>query len=140
MTAQTLLDRLEAVRSRGSGKWSARCPAHADKTPSLSVCEGEHAILLKCWAGCDLAAICTALGLTISNLFFDSELDPSVVRRQRAQRDRERRRKARLDAAAECTIDALRETEYFIRSRQGLDISTWSQAQLHTELIALGVA
>lgn len=30
-----------------------RCPAHADRTPSLSVRIGHHALLFKCFAGCD---------------------------------------------------------------------------------------
>ena len=29
------------------------CPAHADRSPSLSVRVGDHALLFKCFAGCD---------------------------------------------------------------------------------------
>ena len=37
-----------------SGKgWAARCPAHEDKSPSLSLSEGaEGRALLRCHAGC----------------------------------------------------------------------------------------
>ncbi|UVO53736.1 toprim domain-containing protein [Sphingomonas sp. SUN039] len=40
------------------GSWSGyralcRCPAHADKTPSLSVRQGDRNILVHCFAGCD---------------------------------------------------------------------------------------
>ncbi len=40
------------------GTWSGyralcRCPAHADRTPSLSVRQGDRGILVKCFAGCD---------------------------------------------------------------------------------------
>ena len=41
MTAAEFVSSLEGVQARGTGKWSARCPAHADKTPSLSVMEGD---------------------------------------------------------------------------------------------------
>jgi hypothetical protein len=45
------------VRRLG-GIWSpdgamCRCPAHDDRTPSLSVRVGERALLFKCFAGCD---------------------------------------------------------------------------------------
>jgi putative DNA primase/helicase len=32
-----LLGRLEGVRRAGAGSWMARCPAHPDRNPSLSV-------------------------------------------------------------------------------------------------------
>jgi hypothetical protein len=41
-------------RRTGQGRWVARCPAHADRTPSLSIAEGSKTpILLHCHAGCD---------------------------------------------------------------------------------------
>eukprot|EP00456_Euglypha_rotunda_P024841 TRINITY_DN20232_c0_g1_i18.p1 TRINITY_DN20232_c0_g1~~TRINITY_DN20232_c0_g1_i18.p1 ORF type:complete len:314 (-),score=46.37 TRINITY_DN20232_c0_g1_i18:11-952(-) len=35
------------------GKGMCRCPAHADRRPSLSIRVGTNALLYKCWAGCD---------------------------------------------------------------------------------------
>ena len=40
------------------GRWTGyralcRCPAHADKTPSLSIRQGDRGILVRCFAGCD---------------------------------------------------------------------------------------
>ena len=51
--------------SRG-GKWSgtkgmACCPAHDDRTPSLSVSLGRQAILFHCFAGCDQQNVLAAL-------------------------------------------------------------------------------
>jgi len=51
--------------SRG-GKWSgargmARCPAHDDRTPSLSVSLGQKAILFHCFEGCDQQSVLAAL-------------------------------------------------------------------------------
>ena len=44
--------------------WRARCPAHEDKNPSLSVGHGDRKpVVLKCHAGCPSAAILVALGL-----------------------------------------------------------------------------
>ena len=54
-----------------SGKaWSARCPAHPDGTPSLSISEGtDGRALLKCHAGCTSEAVVKALSLTMADLF-----------------------------------------------------------------------
>lgn len=81
MTLDDLLPRLESVRERGNGRYVARCKAHADKNPSLSVSEGEKGILLKCWAGCTVAEICRGLGIEQRDLFFDA-LGSNPKRRQ----------------------------------------------------------
>ncbi len=72
MTYEAFLARLEGVRSRGPGRASALCPAHQDRSPSLSVAEGRKGILLRCFAECDKPAIVAALGLTMADLFFDA--------------------------------------------------------------------
>ena len=68
MTARELLSRLEAVRPVKGG-WQARCPAHPDKSPSLSITESDGRVLLKCFAGCETSAIVAAMGLEMSDLF-----------------------------------------------------------------------
>ncbi len=74
MKVEEVLKRLERVRARGHGRWSALCAAHADKYPSLTLRETDDGrILLHCFAGCSVEAICAALGLTVSNLFPDPE-------------------------------------------------------------------
>src|SRR3546814_20645613 len=37
------------------------CPAHEDRTPSLSVRVGETRLLFKCFAGCDISDVLRAL-------------------------------------------------------------------------------
>ena len=55
------LDRLQGVRKAGNG-YKARCPAHDDKNPSLSVTEGtDDKVLVTCFAGCTFEAIRDAL-------------------------------------------------------------------------------
>lgn len=136
MTIDDLLPRLESVRQRGSGRWSARCPGHADKSPSLSISEGDKGLLLRCWAGCTVAEICGGLGLSQRDLFYDRTPDPNALRAAQVKRVQ----KARAQEAAGFTVDALRAAEDFIGSRRGLDISQWSNQRLEDELNALGVA
>lgn len=68
MNAEAIVARLEGVRRSGSG-WMARCPAHADRSPSLSVCEGDGKVLFHCFAGCATEAVCAALGIVVCDLF-----------------------------------------------------------------------
>jgi len=68
MSAEELLSRLQQVRRNGSG-WIALCPAHDDRSPSLSVREGDGGrVLLHCHAGCTAEQVCAALGLTVRDL------------------------------------------------------------------------
>lgn len=63
MNVERLLERLEKVRKVGAG-WSASCPAHDDRRPSLSIKQGDGGrLLLKCHAGCTYEAILRAVKL-----------------------------------------------------------------------------
>jgi hypothetical protein len=73
MSAELLLSRLQKVRARGRDQWTAACPAHPDKTPSLSVRElPDGRVLVKDFGGCELTAILDAVGLQISDLYPES--------------------------------------------------------------------
>jgi hypothetical protein len=70
MGASKLIDRLDHVRQSGAGRWIARCPAHEDRSPSLSVRELEDGrVLLHDFGGCEPGDVLAAVGLTMSNLF-----------------------------------------------------------------------
>lgn len=65
-----VLSRLERVKRTGPDRWIARCPAHDDRRPSLSIHEAEdRKVLLKCWSGCSAQAVTEALGLSLADLF-----------------------------------------------------------------------
>ena len=70
MKAEDVLDRLEQVTG-GKGKWMACCPAHQDKSPSLAINEADDRILVHCFAGCETSDVIAALGLTVSDLFYN---------------------------------------------------------------------
>lgn len=63
-----LLSRLEKVKGR-NGSWTACCPAHADKSPSLAIKDDDGKILLKCFGGCEVASIVAAVGMEMTDLF-----------------------------------------------------------------------
>jgi putative DNA primase/helicase len=87
---------------KASGRWMARCPAHDDRTPSLSISDGEAGrLLFTCFAGCTFESVRAAL--VAQNLWPGSDVgewrppDPAV---ERARRESEARDRARRIAAA----------------------------------------
>jgi DNA primase len=74
-----ILNQLEEVRVTGPDQWMAKCPAHSDNTPSLSIKQTEDTILLHCFAGCDTDTICEKLGLELKDLFTRTS-EPSFIR------------------------------------------------------------
>jgi len=64
-TAETI-----AIVQRLGGRWQGgyamvRCPSHADRTPSLSIRQGQRSILVHCFAGCDGAHVMQAIARTL---------------------------------------------------------------------------
>ena len=67
--AEIFVSRLGKVKGR-NGAWTAQCPAHADKSPSLSVRETpDGRVLVHCFGGCDVHAVVGAVGMELSDLF-----------------------------------------------------------------------
>ncbi len=85
MNADLIIERLERVRPIGDDRFVARCPAHADKTPSLSIRKVDDRLLLHCFVGCRPQQVVEALGLSMPDLFVgSSKPDPARARRRRA--------------------------------------------------------
>jgi hypothetical protein len=59
----TVLSRLDGIIRTGDGRWSARCPAHDDRSPSLSLRDAGDRLLVHCHAGCHPEDVLRALGL-----------------------------------------------------------------------------
>ena len=65
------LAKFEGVQASGGG-WVARCPAHGDDNPSLSIARGEDGRwLVHCHAGCSAEAVVAAVGLKMRDLMPD---------------------------------------------------------------------
>jgi len=137
---EALAAQLEGLRWKGSDRFIARCPVCQStpdhRQPKLSGREGEKGILLKCWRGCLLDNICTALGILVKDLFYDSDhaLSRDEIRQQQRQRAR-RNHLRHLEYRQRGTqIDAIREAERFLATAKGIDISQWSPQQLDEEM------
>ena len=58
------LEHFEGVKKQGKG-WTALCPAHDDRTPSLSIDVGDNGgIVFHCFAGCAQERILEIVGRT----------------------------------------------------------------------------
>jgi hypothetical protein len=68
MSAQILISRLTGVRNTGPDRWVAKCPAHEDRSPSLSITDREGRVLLHCFGGCETEAVLGAVGLRFSDI------------------------------------------------------------------------
>lgn len=60
MTPERIARELGGARKSGAG-WVARCPAHDDRNPSLSLSERNGKLLVHCFAGCPQDAVIDAL-------------------------------------------------------------------------------
>jgi putative DNA primase/helicase len=92
MTAAEIARRLGG-RQTGRGRWICRCPAHDDRTPSLSLRDGQHGLLVHCFAGCRPRDVLTAL----LSEGFDGDPRPG----DRGNDDEERQAAERRNAAAQ---------------------------------------
>ena len=64
-----LISRLRKVKRTGNGQFIACCPAHDDRSPSLSIREVDDGrVLLNCLAGCATEDVLGAVGLDFSDI------------------------------------------------------------------------
>ncbi len=86
MSAFDIVNRLDHCRQIRDGEWIARCPAHNDKSPSLTIKEvGGGRTLLHCFAGCGALDVLTAIGLDWSALYPATDQEFRVPRRKRVE-------------------------------------------------------
>lgn len=68
MTALDFVAKLQQCTKTTTG-WRARCPAHEDKNPSLSISDTAEKILIVCHAGCSADSVCKSVGVSLKDLF-----------------------------------------------------------------------
>ena len=82
MNIHNILNRLEKVKQTGVNQYVACCPAHEDKSPSLSVREvADNKILIHCFAECPINEILEALGLSLEDLFPEKLVPSQPIKR-----------------------------------------------------------
>lgn len=73
---ENILSHLSKVRRTGPGRWIACCPAHEDRSPSMTLRECEDGrILCHCFAECSFESIVAAVGLGMEE-WFPAEVAP----------------------------------------------------------------
>lgn len=73
MKVDSFLAKLDKVRATGKASWIACCPAHDDRSPSLTISEADDGrVLVHCFAGCPVENVVSAVGLSLSDLMPES--------------------------------------------------------------------
>lgn len=79
---ENILSRLAKVKRTGTGSYLACCPAHDDKSPSMTLREAEDGrILIHCFSGCEPLDILGAIGLELTDLFPERQADALRIRK-----------------------------------------------------------
>lgn len=136
MKAEELLSRLDGVRPTRRG-YMARCPAHDDRHPSLSISDGDKGVLIKCWAGCEVSAVVSAIGLRFTDLFYDAV--PVLGRRVE-------RKGTAIDRVALAfnyemmALDYQLRSSSFFRQAEGIDIHGLAENDLDRLIDQVGAA
>ena len=93
----SVLARLDGVQRAGKG-FKARCPAHPDRSPSLSLKECDDGrVLIHCFAGCEPAAVLEAVSLNMAHLFPPSPGSEKKVPKLQGISDRDLRQALELE-------------------------------------------
>ncbi len=134
MTAADVAARCQKTRQQGDG-WVACCPAHDDRTPSLSINSGDDGrVLLCCHAGCDTDGIVQGLGLTMRDLM----PAPLSVPRSARETVEERYDYTAEDGCVLFQVERLRDPKRFRQRRpDGAGGWTWQLRDVRRVLFGL---
>jgi hypothetical protein len=132
-----VVSRMKGVKQHGDS-FMAVCPAHQDKSPSLSLSRaGDGRALVHCFAGCDPRDVLGAVGLEMRDLFPEnmSQDQRREFRRIKVEHQRDSERLIIEIAKAEAEAGALSEesTARLALARKRVD-------QLDRQLVELGSA
>lgn len=104
-------------RQVGRDKWTARCPAHEDRSPSLSISAGRDGrVLVYCFGGCTTDAILSALQLGRRDLFQGPPPSPAQRVALEAERNAMEKRKHKTRVAARAACDVERKWEAVVNT------------------------
>ncbi len=141
---------------RAGNGWTCRCPAHDDRTPSLSIHAGDDGrALVNCHAGCTVDAVCGAIGLRSADLFIpdpsrlgrNGHAPPHPKTRRRGDGDETTSKLARggdsvtvaSDATGGRTFPTARDAVADLERRHGPRSTTWTYHNAAGEPVGLVV-
>lgn len=100
-----VLSMLPDAKPSGKG-WVARCPAHRDRKPSLSIGRGDDGrALVYCHSGCTEDEVCAALGITVADLYAARDDAGSARRRNAKPQPKSKRHYPTAAAAIESLLN-----------------------------------
>lgn len=75
---EEFIARLHKVKASGPNRWMACCPAHDDRSPSLSVRyeASEDKLLVHCFSGCGAVAVMESIGMELVDLMPEQASNP----------------------------------------------------------------
>ena len=80
MNAEHIAKQLQKARKQADGSWLACCPAHNDRTPSLSLSDGDKGLIWHCHATCSQDDVRSALErATDMEPYVPHETEPRVL-------------------------------------------------------------
>jgi hypothetical protein len=127
---ELVLSLLPDAKKNGRG-WRAKCPAHEDHNPSLSISTGSVGrVLLHCHAGCSVEAIVSVIGLKMADLM--PERDPPTMKKPPAGKHGGGQRTPRVYPTAADAVAAL-------ARRLGRPSATWTYTDAAGEPVGLAV-
>jgi len=133
---------LTALQNRGcrptesGGGWTARCPAHDDRKPSLSISEGHDGrVLVYCHAGCSVERVCAVLGLKEADLMPDGPSITTKPIRKHAMSRRDNSKAGKRDEGFDTANDALKA----LRKKLGKETQRWRYDDTNGEPVGLVV-
>ena len=122
---ERVLSKLRGAKRSGKG-WVARCPAHDDCQPSLSVAEGDDGrALVNCHAGCTFEQIVKALELKTEDL-----MPRTDSHKARPARKASSSRRAKVFVSSAEAVEAL-------ECRQGPRSDQWTYHDAEGEPVGL---
>ena len=131
MSIDAFLSSLDGVKKTGANRYLARCPAHDDRSPSLSVAEGDNGrTLIHCFAGCEPLDILNSVGMKFSHIM-PERLDG--VTNQGPVRNRILPREALEALDHEALVVAVIASD--IQERRDIDNPTWARLSLAVQRI-----
>lgn len=119
---EVVLSRLERPKKDGK-QWKACCPAHDDRSPSLSLTEDDDGkVLIHCFTGCKVHDVLGAIGLELKDLFPNGLSVDQRLQYQRRSLEAARSHAQLLVEIAQANISTLSDEDLLVAAQAKVDV------------------